>query len=72
MLIAAMLQRSSLYALGAVLFVFSDFIFAWNLFVEPIHGAGYMIMIPYYMAQWLFFIRSTPYRIAPEMRILRF
>lgn len=72
MLISAMLQRSSLFALGAVLFVFSDFILAWNKFVEPIPYRNYLVMVTYYLAQWLLFIRSTKYRVAPEMRILRF
>lgn len=72
MMLAALLQRSSLYALGALLFVFSDFILAWNMFVEPVPYSRFMIMIPYYAAQWILFIRSTPLRIAPEMRILRF
>ena len=72
MLLMALLQRSSLYALGAVLFVFSDFILAWNKFVEPVTYSRLLIMIPYYAAQWLLFIRSTPFRVAPEMRIMRF
>lgn len=72
MLATAMLQRSSLYALGAVLFVFSDFILAWNMFTEPIPYSHYLILIPYYLAQWLFYIRSTKFRVAPEMRLLRF
>lgn len=72
MLVMALLQRSSLYALGAVLFVFSDFILAWNMFVENIPGAGMMIMIPYFIGQWLLFIRSTPFRVGPEMRLMRF
>ena len=72
MMLMAMLQRSSLFALGAILFVFSDFIIAWNMFVEPIPYAGYMIITTYLAAQWLLFIRATPYRIAPEMRLLRF
>lgn len=63
MLMLALLQRSSLYALGAILFVFSDFILAWHMFVEPVEKAGYLIMIPYYIGQWLLFIRATPYRI---------
>ena len=71
MLIAAMLQRSTLYALGGVLFVFSDFILAWTLFVEPIPHASEILMATYYMAQWLLFVRSTPYRIA-SLRPLRF
>ena len=72
MLVMALLQRSSLFALGAVLFVFSDFILAWNKFVEPEPYSSYMILVPYFLAQWLLFIRATPYRVAPEMRIMRF
>ena len=72
MLVMALLQRSSLFALGAVLFVFSDFILAWNMFVEPVPHSRYMILVPYFLAQWLLFIRATPYRVAPEMRIMRF
>ena len=72
MLVTAMLQRSSLFALGAVLFVFSDFILAWNMFVEQIPHAGLMIMIPYYLGQWLLFIRSSRFRIAHPLRLLRF
>ena len=72
MLVMALLQRSSLFALGAVLFVFSDFILAWNKFVEPVPYSSYMILVPYFQAQWLLFIRATPYRVAPEMRIMRF
>ncbi len=72
MLVTALLQRSSVFALGAVLFVFSDFILAWNKFVEPIPYKGYLIMVTYYLAQWLLFIRATKFRVAPEMRLMRF
>ena len=72
MMVLALLQRSSIFALGAVLFVFSDFILAWNIFVEPVPYSQYLIMVPYFLAQWLLFIRATPYRVAPEMRIMRF
>ncbi len=72
MLFTALMQRSSLYALGAVLFVFSDFILAWNKFVEPVEHSRYLIMTTYYMAQYLLFIRSTPYRVKPGLRLLRF
>lgn len=72
MMISAMLQRSSLYALGALLFVFSDFILAWNKFVEPIEYSRYMIIVPYYLGQWLLYIRSTSFRVGPEMRLMRF
>ncbi len=72
MMLTALLQRSSVFAIGAVLFVFSDFILAWNMFVEPVPYSRYLILITYYAAQWLLFIRATPLRIAPEMRLLRF
>lgn len=72
MLVLALLQRSSLYALGALLFVFSDFILAWNKFTAPIEYAGLLIMIPYYLGQWLIYIRSTSFRVGPEMRLMRF
>ena len=72
MLLAAMLQRSSLYALGALIFVFSDFILAWNKFLEPVPYRQYLVLVTYFLAQWLLFIRTTTYRVAPEMRLLRF
>ena len=72
MMISAMLQRSSLYALGALLFVFSDFTLAWNKFVDPIEHSRYFVIVPYYLAQWLLYIRSTSFRVGPEMRLMRF
>ena len=72
MMVMAMLQRSSLFALGALMFVFSDFILAWNKFVEPIPHRDYLVLVTYFLAQWLLFIRSTKFRVGPEMRILRF
>ena len=72
MLVSAMLQRSSLFALGTILFVFSDFILAWNKFVEPVPYRHYLVLVPYFLAQWFLFIRATKYRIAPEMRLMRF
>lgn len=72
MLVTAMLQRSSLFALGAVLFVFSDFILAWNKYVGPVPYRHYLVLVTYFLAQWLLFIRSTKFRVGPEMRLLRF
>lgn len=72
MLVTAVLQRSSLFALGGVLFVFSDFILAWNRFIEPVPYRDYLVLTTYFLAQWLLFIRSTRYRVGPEMRLLRF
>ena len=67
-----LLQRSSLYALGAVLFVFSDFILAWNRFVEPVPYRDYLVLVTYYLAEWLLFVRSTNYRIKGAVRLMRF
>ena len=72
MLVMALLQRSSIYALGAVLFVFSDFILAWHKFVGPVPYRHYLVLVTYFLAQWLLFIRSTSFRIGPEMRLMRF
>ena len=72
MLLTALLQRSSLYALGAMLFVISDFVLAWNMFVEPIPNAGLIMLSTYFTAQWLLFIRATPYRIAHPVHLMRF
>lgn len=72
MFLMALLQRSSLYALGAAMFVISDLVLSWNLFVEPIECAGVKIMATYYLAQWLIFVRSTPYEVAHPVRLLRF
>lgn len=72
MLMAALLQRSLLYALGAMLFVVSDFVLAWNMFVEPVSNAGIILMGTYYAAQWLLFVRATPYRIAHPVHLMRF
>jgi uncharacterized membrane protein YhhN len=72
MLMMALLQRSSLYALGAVLFVFSDFILAWNKFVEPVPYRNILVLGSYFLAQWLLFIGATPYRIKHPLRLMRF
>ena len=59
MLRMALRQRDIWFALGATLFVISDFILAWNKFVSPINYASWCIMVPYYGAQWLLFFRAT-------------
>ena len=59
MLRMALRQRDIWFALGAALFVISDFILAWNKFVSPINYASWCIMVPYYGAQWLLFFRAT-------------
>ena len=72
MMVTALMQRSSLFAVGAILFVFSDFILAWHKFVEPVSYRRYLVMVTYYLAQWLLFIRSSPYRIKNQVRLMRF
>lgn len=59
MCILAWMQKNPFYALGAWLFVFSDTILAWNKFVSPIEWAGYLIMLPYYLGQWVLFVQSV-------------
>ena len=58
MCILAWMQKNPYYAIGAWLFVFSDTILAWNKFVSPIEWAGYLIMVPYYLGQWVLFVQS--------------
>lgn len=71
MLFSAMLQRSTLYALGALLFVISDFILAWNKFLEPVPCREFLVLGNYFMAQWLLFFRSTPFRAKLPIRLMR-
>ena len=59
MCLLAWRQKNPCYALGAWLFVLSDTVLAWNKFVSHIEGAGYLIMIPYYLGQWMLFILSA-------------
>ena len=58
MCILAWMQKNPFYAIGAWLFVFSDTILAWNKFVSPIDSASYLIMVPYYLGQWVLFVQS--------------
>ena len=58
MCILAWMQQNRYFAIGAWLFVLSDTILAWNKFVSPIESASLLIMIPYYLGQWLLFVQS--------------
>lgn len=60
----AWMQKNRYCAWGAWLFVFSDTILAWNKFVSPVEYAGYFIMVPYYLGQWMLFVTS----IAPKVK----
>ena len=59
MLWTAIAQKDIIFAIAAILFVFSDFAIGWNRFLSPIAGERYLIMIPYYLAQLILFIRSS-------------
>ena len=72
MLYTALMQRSLFYALGALLFVVSDFILAWNKFVEPVPYRTILVIGTYLSAQWLLFVRATPYRVPHPVHLLRF
>lgn len=55
----ALQQRSLLFGIGATLFLASDMILAWNRFVDSLPYSTVLILVPYYLAQWLLFMRST-------------
>ena len=63
LVIAAMLYSAPQYdgacAAGfrcaALLFVFSDAVIAWNRFIGPVPARTWIVMITYYLAQYLFF-----------------
>lgn len=59
MLFTALMQKDLIFGIGAALFVASDFTLAWNMFVSPIPGETYLIMVPYYLAQLLIAGRSV-------------
>ncbi len=59
MLLSALLTGDLLISAGAVLFVFSDFILATDIFVTDIPYSGYLVMVPYYAAQLIFFLRCA-------------
>lgn len=53
MITAAFRGGSVLVYYGAVFFMISDAIIAVNKFVQPVENASYLIMISYYLAQYL-------------------
>ena len=59
MLFSALMLRDWVSGIGAALFVTSDFILAWNMFVSPLNGSTYLIMVPYYLAQLLIASRAV-------------
>ncbi len=63
MMFLGLIQRSYIFALGGFLFVFSDFVLAWNKFVSPVPARTYMVMVPYYSAQFLLFLGAAKYML---------
>lgn len=59
MLVTALMQRKFIFAAGAVLFVFSDFMLAWNRFISPIPYRNYVVLVSYFAAQLLMFIGAA-------------
>ncbi len=59
MLFCALMQKDWISGLGAALFVFSDLVLAWNMFVNPIPGEKFLIMVPYYAAQLIIASRAV-------------
>jgi len=48
---------------GAVLFLFSDSMLAYNKFVQPLPNAGLIIMASYMLAQYLIVLGSIERRV---------
>ena len=66
-LCASVLRYRGAYAawfrFAALLFVFSDGVIAWSRFIGAVPGRTYVVMVPYYLAQCLFFcfaVKSLP------------
>lgn len=59
MMWSALMQRDWMWGVGAVLFVFSDMMIAVNRFVTPVPDEKYLIMVTYYAAQLLIFLRAV-------------
>lgn len=61
MLFAAVATGNRPAQFGALLFVISDSILAWNMFIDPVPFADALVMFPYYAAQ--FFITASLYSL---------
>lgn len=59
MLATAMMQRNGIFTAGALLFVFSDAILAWNKFVTPLEWENFLIIVPYFSAQMLLWFGAS-------------
>ena len=56
------LLPAALLGTGAVLFLTSDYILSWNIFVTPLPYSSYLIMVPYYAGQLLIFLGAYKYK----------
>ena len=63
MLFCSLAQRSRSYAVAAFLFVFSDVVAGWNAFIEDVPAKTYLIMLPYYAAQLVVFMRAAHLKV---------
>ena len=59
MMWSALMLQDWMWGIGAVLFVFSDCVLAVVLFVRSIPDGQYWIMVPYFAAQLLIFVRAA-------------
>lgn len=55
----SLMQRSSLFTIGAALFLISDMILSWNKFVGPVTAEKWLIMVPYYLGQLLIWLGAA-------------
>lgn len=55
----SLMQRSTLFAIGATLFLISDMILSWNKFVGPVTAEKWLIMVPYYLGQLLIWLGAA-------------
>lgn len=51
---AAFYTQQPIIIIGAILFFFSDAILAWDRFIGKLTYRNFLVMIPYYLAQYLF------------------
>lgn len=58
MMLSAFLTGDKMLSTGAALFVLSDYVLALNMFVTDLPYQKYLIMVPYFAAQFVFFLAT--------------
>lgn len=58
MMLSAFLTGDKMLSTGAALFVLSDYVLALNMFVTDLPYQKYLIMVPYFAAQLVFFLAT--------------